>query len=164
MRKSTALWAIACGLFVVSVEGSLPAVAQTTDFVTTGSMASGRICHTATLLNNGKVLVVGGFGIDYEVSADPELYDPSSGTFTPPGNTSLPPGRYGHTATPLNNGNVLIVGGWMAGPGPIHDAYLYDPATEIFTATGSTIHARHGHTATLLNNGKVLIVGRDPVR
>jgi hypothetical protein len=160
MRKSTALWAIASCIFVVSVKGNLPAVAQTTGFLTTGSMDSGRTWHTATLLNNGKVLVVGGLEYNYEASADPELYDPASGTFTLTGNATLPPGLYGHTATLLNNGKVLIVGGWIGGP--INIAYLYDPATEIFTPAGSTMHARHGHTATLLSNGKVLIVGRDP--
>jgi len=60
----------------------------------------------------------------------------------------------------LPNGKVLIVGGgnWV-GEHILSSAELYDPATEIFTTTGSMATGRTGSTATLLPSGKVLIAG-----
>jgi Bacterial Ig-like domain (group 2)/Galactose oxidase, central domain/Kelch motif len=124
-------------------------------FVLTGSMTSARQWHTATLLNNGKVLVAGGVNAGLPL-ASAELYDPATGSFTATG--SMTSVGYDHTATLLNNGKVLIAGGYTAA-GLGTSAELYDPATGTFTATGSMTSARVFHTATLLNNGKVLIAG-----
>jgi hypothetical protein len=52
-------------------------------FVPTGSMITKRACHTATLLNNGKVLIAGGDdGTSNNGLAIAVLYDPATGTFT----------------------------------------------------------------------------------
>jgi len=64
--------------------------------------------HTATLLQNGMVLVPGGFDSNFNVLASAELYDPASGTWTATG--SLNTARLGHTATLLQNGIVLVAG------------------------------------------------------
>ena len=73
----------------------------------TGSLATGRYGHTATLLPNGKVLVAGGLGKrGYLASA--ELYDPASETWTATGYLVI--ARSGHTATLLPNGKVLSQG------------------------------------------------------
>ena len=129
------------------------------DFVLTGRMTSARAAHTATLLNNGKVLVAGGNDNTGTTLASAELYDPATGTFTATGSMTSP--RYSHTATLLNNGMVLIAGGGNDNEAGIivASAELYDPATGTFTATGSMNNARDEHTATLLNNGKVLVTG-----
>ncbi len=124
-------------------------------FVLTGSMTNARDEHTATLLNNGKVLVAGGFNSSSVASA--ELYDPATWSFTVTG--SMTAARVGHTATLLNNGMVLIAGGDNAAGIIVASAELYNPATGSFTATGSMTSPRYIHTATLLNNGKVLIAG-----
>src|SRR6266487_4569215 len=100
-------------------------------FTSTGSLNTARGEHTATLLNNGMVLLAGGAGFSFLASA--ELYNPATGAFTPTG--SLNNARFAHTATLLNNGMVLIAGG--NGPsGPLASAELYNPATGSFTPTG----------------------------
>jgi hypothetical protein len=68
---------------------------------------------------------------------------------------NLNTGRFGHTATLLPNGKVLVAGG----NGGFNTAELYDPGTGTWSNTGNLNTARYGHTATLLPNGKVLIVG-----
>jgi hypothetical protein len=133
-------------------------------FVATGSMATARRFHTATLLGNGKVLVAGGEDASATAFASAELYDPSTGMFTPT-TGSMTAARVGHTATLLGNGKVLITGGATdASETALSSAELYDPAAGTFTATaGPMTTARVSHTATLLQNGKVLIVGGDVI-
>lgn len=128
-------------------------------FSLTGSMATSRRFHTATLLPSGKVLVAGGDDSGSAL-ASAELYDPSTGTFSPTGNMTVP--REGPTATLLSNGQVLIAGGSDSSGAAMASAELYDPSTGTFTATsGSMTAARASHTATLLPSGKVLIAGGD---
>jgi hypothetical protein len=109
---------------------------------------------TATLLPNGKVLIVG-FG-------SMEMYDPVTNTFAPPASTPvMNTARSGATATLVPNGKVLIAGGYIGSPPySLASTELYDPATNTFAAAGSTPvmnYQRIGDTATLLPNGKVLI-------
>ena len=120
-------------------------------FMPTGSMTVARDGHTATLLLDGRVLIVGGG------SASAELYDTTSQTFTATGSMTV--ARIAHSATLLANsklpnyGKVLVVGYGDS------IAELYDPTAGTFTATGSMVALRLGQTATLLQNGQVLIAG-----
>jgi hypothetical protein len=107
--------------------------------------------HTATLLQNGKVLVVGGG------NSSSEIYDPATNTFSSSGGISGQ--RTYHTATLLLNGKVLIAGGSDQSGKTSNSAQLYDPATGSYSNTGSLKTAREFHTATLLPTGKVLIAG-----
>ncbi len=90
----------------------------------TGNLNTGRAGHTATLLQNGKVLVAAGdncFRGDCFIQNSPELYDSPSGTWSYTG--SLNTARMNHTATLLPNGKVLVVGGLDAGDfHPLHVA------------------------------------------
>ena len=86
----------------------------------------------------------------------------AAGLFTPTtGNMTEP--RYGHTATALANGKVLLVGGYDGGGAfYLPTADLYDPATGLFSSTGvmsTTPVGRISHRAIKLNNGKVLVLG-----
>ena len=66
--------------------------------------------------------------------------------------------RSGHTATLLQNGKILIAGGYIDGvTGCTNSAELYDPTTKTFSFTGNMNIGRQFHTAALLGDGKVLI-------
>ena len=121
-------------------------------FTSTGSMTTERALPTATLLNNGQVLIAGGG------HPSAELYHPATGTFTSTGSMITVSAQ--QTATLLSDGQVLIAGGFN-GSAALASAELYDRATGIFTATPSMGYSREDHTATLLNNGQVLIAGGD---
>ena len=130
----------------------------------TGNLNTPRYGHTATLLANGKVLVVGGLErtlAPFSVTDSAELYDPATGTWSRTGNLNT--GRIGHTATLLPNGKVLVAGGrdHLAPPffGLTDSVELYDPATGTWSNTGNLNTSRSGHTATLLANGQVLVAG-----
>ena len=88
----------------------------------TGSLATARAGHTATLLPNGKVLAAGGADGDSSPFASAELYDSTSGTWTVTG--GLNGARAFHTATLLPNGKVLVAGG-SDGRGGLATAELY---------------------------------------
>jgi N-acetylneuraminic acid mutarotase len=120
----------------------------------TDSMSAPRGLHTATLLPNGKVLLVGGENnTPPYILSSAQLYNPSTGTWT---NTSpMNSARSGHTATLLRNGHVLVAGGAFS----FTSAELYDPSGGTWTPTGDLKVQHQGHTSTLLPNGKVLLVG-----
>jgi hypothetical protein len=124
-------------------------------------MATARLSPTATLLNNGKVLIVAwcytstGFAC---LPFDAEVYDPGTGTFAATGKRNW---EGADTATLLSNGKVLVTtGNPPAGP-YLSNAELYDPSTGAFTATGYATTNHSGPTAVLLMNGKVLLAGGD---
>jgi hypothetical protein len=129
---------------------------ETNNFTPTGEMNEPRDGHTATLLPNGQVLIVGGWNIRNR-SSTAELYDPQTGEFEYTGSMMAP--RQGMTATLLKNGQVLIAGGDSARNTPQLIAELYDPVTGRFIPTGSLNDGRMAHTSTLLNDGTVLLVG-----
>ncbi|CAF4172214.1 unnamed protein product [Adineta steineri] len=124
----------------------------------TSSMNDARSSHTASVLSNGKVLVVGGADNSGSLNSA-ELYDPSSGTWTTTGN--MTDARKGHTASVLSNGKVLVTGGY--GNGYLNSAELYDPSSGTWTTTGNMNNVRIGHTASILLNGKVLVTGGEGI-
>jgi hypothetical protein len=124
-------------------------------FAATGEMAMAQATPSATLLPNGKVLLVDGGGQLSLPSA--QLYDPVTGAISATGHMNVFRGR--PTATLLPNGKVLVAGGDPYGDWALNSAELYDPATGSFFATETMTHGYEDHTATLLPDGTVLIAG-----
>jgi N-acetylneuraminic acid mutarotase len=123
------------------------------------AMGFGRGYHTATLLPNGKVLVVAGSQSNH-ILASAELYDPRTRTWSPAGTLRM--ARSLQTATLLNSGKVLVVGGSPIQPmylGSLATAELYDPQTNSWALAASMHTPRSYHTATLLTDGRVLVIG-----
>jgi hypothetical protein len=149
------------GSFLSSVEIYSPANAA---FISAGSMQTAREGHTATLMADGRVLFTGGCKNietdkvvcdNYLDSA--EILDPSTGAFTSTtGNMTA--ARFGHTATLMADGKILIAGGKNA-TSVLNSAEIFDPATGLFTATGDLGTARRDHIATALSNGRILLAG-----
>ncbi len=122
----------------------------------TGSLATARFHATATLLPNGKVLVVGGVGPTGSSGlSSAELYDPATGVWTATGPLNY--FRSSHTATLLGNGKVLVAGG--SNGQVLNTGELYDPSLGTWTVINSMNTARYLATAALLPDGKVLVAG-----
>ena len=136
-------------------------IAQTPDtWYSSAHFEMERKNHTATLLDDGKVLIVGGLGPGGEPRERSEVYDPSLDQWV-----ALDPPTTGarvyHTATKLTDGKVLIAGG----EDRLNTTYyksvdIYDSALDQKWQTArDMIDKRSNFTATLLNNGTVLVVG-----
>jgi N-acetylneuraminic acid mutarotase len=114
---------------------------------------------TATLLDDGRVLVVGGIGGPNDVPlASAELYDPRTATWAAAGRMTTP--RAGHATTLLPDGKVLVTGG-DGGNGPLGSAEVFDPGTGSWASVGAMMSPRAGHAAALLPGGSVLVAGGD---
>ena len=103
-------------------------------FIAVGAMAAARGGHTATLLDDGRILVTGGLDADGDALASAELVDPATGEVTPAGGMTKP--RALHSAILLADGDVLIVGGEGEGA-PGSDVDLIG-APEIYDVTTGT--------------------------
>jgi hypothetical protein len=127
------------------------------EFSTTGAMVAPAADHSATLLPNGKVLILGGRNSNYYSRA--ELYDPATSAFANAGHMAHE--RWGHVATLLSDGKVLVTGGW--GNDAVYtflaSTEVYDPISGSFTPVAAMGSGRGNHTATLLPNGQVLVAG-----
>lgn len=114
-------------------------------------LLTARFNHTATVLDDGRVLVAGGRGAFLTTTV--EVYDPEAGTWAPTG--SLNGAYYDHTATLLATGQVLVVGAASSGSA----AELYDPVSGSWFPTAAPAVQRFDHTASLLADGSVLVAG-----
>lgn len=124
-------------------------------WVPAGDMAVPRMHHRSELLQDGRVLAVGGISdpVGNEL-ASAELFDPVTDTWSSAG--VMAAGRQSHTLTILNDGRALAVGGEFP---PSISSEAYDPSTDVWTPTSPPNHRRISHTATLLLDGRVLTAG-----
>jgi len=124
-----------------------------------GEMEVRRREHSAVLLKDGKVLVIGGMtveGLNHRYENSCELYDPNTERWRM---TRPLRNKYGNsTAFLLKDGKVLVIG---RGDYPYDQCELYDPSTETWSSTGALITPRDDIYATLLSDGQVLVAGGD---
>jgi hypothetical protein len=131
-----------------------------------GALLFPRFEHTATLLKDGRVLIVGGVvcceitrtSTRETVTATAEIYDPAQDAYVQTG--SLSAARASHAAALLSDGRVLVTGGVGNDPAvPPLGAEIYDPSTGEFTPAGDLPIPRQSHAAVALTDGRVLVVG-----
>jgi hypothetical protein len=132
------------------------------EFTPTGSLALPRSEPKAIVrLLDGRVLIAGGSNEDGPIGTA-EIYDPATGTFSNTAGDLVHP-LEDHALALLEDGRVLVVGGSDGGQTgfPIYyaDAELFDPATGLFTSTGSLEFPREFTTASRLPDGRVLVAG-----
>lgn len=142
-------------------------------WVTAGELAVGRYEHSATLLHDGRVLVVGGrsygdarMGCDAETASSvtdsvldsAESFDPVTSTWQST-EGMMYAARYAHTATRLEDGRVLVAGGRGQMDQLLAGVEIFDPASNTFIPGPDLTWPRYGHVAVLLNDGRVLVTG-----
>lgn len=136
------------------------------------SMRQPRWGHTANVLSDGSVLVVGGccLGANTARSATgdvrpsaPEVYDPETNAWTTTG--PMETDRYWHTATRLDGGTVVVAGGLtmpefggLTSRSIASVVELYDPITRRWRSA-DPYRARFSHAAVALDARRVLIAG-----
>lgn len=125
-------------------------------------MAKARYGHTLTALPDGTVLAVRGSDSgDLEYSfGDAERYDPVTDSWSDAG--SAGEASVLHEAVALQDGRVLVTGGYEGGVGggPAHaSAHLFDPVSGAWTRIGAMSTPRYRHAMSLLPDGTVLVAG-----
>ncbi|MDQ4069079.1 MAG: hypothetical protein M3203_06360 [Actinomycetota bacterium] len=130
---------------------------------TAGGMTTPRFEHTATLLDDGRVLVVGGLGPPVsgvsESLATTEIYDPAVDSFRRSNN--LTDARTNHSAVKLPDRSVLVVGGAGGANGDtsLATAEVFNPGDGSWTSVGALSGSRSGHSAVVFSDGRVLVAG-----
>jgi N-acetylneuraminic acid mutarotase len=131
----------------------------------TNPMNYARSGHTATLLPDGRVLVVGG-NLSTSPTSDTylnsaEIYDPTTSKWSIADSMSVP--RSGHSATLLPNGTVLVAGGHYAIAYPnivdLSSCEIYNPSTSYWSTTDSMAVPHTGQAVVPLLDGRVLLAG-----
>ncbi len=138
--------------------------ASATPSASVGELSAGvpRAVHRATTLADGGVLITGGCTTPgcggVEAGAPTVLFDAATEQTT--AGPSLRQVRLAHTATLLDDGRVLVAGGYTGeGRPPTGTMEVYDPRRESFESVGSLQVGRADHSASLLADGRVLVAG-----
>ncbi len=122
-------------------------------FTPASDMVSRRVAHTAELLPNGDVIVIGGAAGGETTS---EIYDIATKTF---GASPLPLNhpRVAAASVALTDGRVMVMGGDT--DSALGTAEIYDHTTGVWTLVAPMASQRRRHTATVLDDGRVLVTG-----
>ncbi len=133
-------------ILVLTLLMVMPALANGT-WTSTSDMTTGHAEHNAVKLNDGRVLV------------ENEIYDPATATWSTTGAMNF--SHLKSSTTLLADGRVLVAGsdGSIFYSADSNAAEVYDPATNVWTTTGSMTKGRSGQVAVLLTDGRVLVAG-----
>ncbi|MEJ5352701.1 MAG: kelch repeat-containing protein [Melioribacteraceae bacterium] len=118
--------------------------------------------YTVTELNDGRVLIAGGFRLtdDYKEMvylSNCEIYDPDIRKWKTV--ASLNNGKYNHSAILLKDGKVMISGGTTKTESAISECELFDPANNIWSLTAPLNEPRSNPSSILLPDGNVFVSG-----
>lgn len=116
-------------------------------------LAGARWGHTATLLSDGRVVIIGGQEKPSKALNTVEIYDPTGNTWSAGASSSKNRGE-GHTATVMDDGKILVVG-----DDDYASAEIYDPSSDNWSDAGTLNHPRVWASSTLLGDGRVLVAG-----
>jgi len=137
-------------------------------FTVTGGMQDDRLYHGLVVLNDGRVLAIGGRAkggrvTRSRVNTSAEIYDPEAGEWTRTGELNEERRGPGLIVATLGDGKILAVGGININLEPSLTAEVWDPATGEWTYTGSMSTARENASGVALLDGRVLVVsGMNP--
>lgn len=153
------------GLSALTIFAALVLLAVTTrtyaprtgTLLSTGTPEAARFSHTATLLQDNRVLIAGGMQRNGVWLDSAEIYDSARGRFLPAG--KMLSRRAGAMAALLPSGKVLIAGGTDGSGKSLRTTEIYDPESNGFTPGPDMLAARAHGVAVLLRSGKVLIAG-----
>jgi hypothetical protein len=121
-------------------------------------MSVPRDSHTATLLDDSRVVLIGGYpGEGLGVLDSIDVIDPL--TMTTSVQMPLGQARGGHAAAALVSGDVLVVGGWIGTRSYTASAELFEPATGRVRAVAEAPYGADALDAVLLRDGRVLVTG-----
>ncbi len=130
-------------------------------WTTTGSLRSAHYAHQTILLDDGRVLAVGGYQEGDVLLASAELYDPKTGSWQVTGD--IPSSRVAFGLAKLRDGRVLLAGGFTGATWKkrvnVAGAALYDPKTGKWSETRPMKEKRAGFSITQLSDGQVLVAG-----
>ena len=123
------------------------------------SMPGPRVGHVATLLPDGRVLVVGGCSTTgLPCNVQPSLvYDPTLNSWSNTGAMVAP--RTQAAATLLPDGRVVVTGGVNSGSFAEQSVESYDSTSNTWAPAGTLTQGRFGATASLLASGQILVAG-----
>lgn len=116
-----------------------------------------RAGHTATLLLDGSVLVVGGYDAKGRALASAELWDPKTKEWSPM--PAMADARFSHSATRLSDGRVLVTGGQIGTQLILARSEIFDPSTGRWSDGPALPRALREHSTILLPDGAVLLAG-----
>lgn len=134
-----------------------PAPAPTTNAQSQQTPSVVKPSQSSTLLPDGEILLLGGFGADHKAVADAYLVDRTGKAQKLKAQLHAP--RAGHTATVLPDGAVLVFGGVNASGNIVTAAEIFDPVAQSFSSVSTRLVPRAFHSATLLTDGTLLIAG-----
>ncbi|MDQ3164793.1 MAG: hypothetical protein M3Q17_01290 [Actinomycetota bacterium] len=126
------------------------------------TMLSPRASNTATVLRDGRILLVGGYpGEGMPAMAAAEVFDPVSERFSAV--AAMDTARANHTATLLSDGRVLVAGGSDQNGETLRSTEIFDPRTATFSTGPQLSEPRAAHAAVALSD-RIVLVGGSPGR